>query len=190
VPRRRLAAWAATLLVVTGCGLPTLAAGVGEVSFDPPMLLSHCTALRAAGLPPMLRRAGVTGRRCLVRPELRIFVLSSDPTSWPAVQEDRGPVRSLEDPVARRLWVPGAGPVGVSFRDSRLVVARDAGGRPRAAYYAGLADRLDGTGSLDVFVVFRIYFGPCLLTVATSEAEARQVVADEESACRSAVDGG
>ena len=160
------------------------------MAFDPPVPLSRCTALHGTGLPPVLRRPGVTGRRCLVRPELRVFVLSSDPTSWPAVQDRRGRIQSLEDPVAQRLWVADAGPVGVSFQEARLMVARDAGGRPRAAYYSGLADRLDGTGSLDVFVAFRLRPRSCLLGVTASETEAQQIAADEKRACLPTIDGG
>jgi hypothetical protein len=106
------------------------------------------------------------------------------------VQDRRGRIQSLEDPVARRLWVADAGPVGVSIQEARLVVARDARGRPRAAYYTGLADRLDGTDSLDVFVAFRLRPRPCLLGVVISEAEAQQLAADEKRACLPTVDSG
>ncbi|GGC28444.1 hypothetical protein GCM10011504_03290 [Siccirubricoccus deserti] len=188
--QRRLTAWITAILAAGGCGLPASAAGAMDMTFDAPVPLSRCTALRGTGLPAALRRPGVTGRRCLVQPALRIFVLSSDPTSWPAVQHGRDPVMSLEDPVARRLWVADAGPVGVSFASARLVVARDARGEPRAAYYSGLADRLDGTGSVEVFVTIRTGRRVCLLGVSAKEAEARQIAADEGSDCLPAVDGG
>jgi anti-sigma factor RsiW len=188
--QRRLAAWVATMLAAGGCGLSASAAGAMDATFDAPVPLSRCTALRGTALPAALRRPGVTGRRCLVQPALRIFVLSSDPTSWPAVQNGRGPVVSLEDPVARRLWVADAGPVGVSFTSARLVVARDARGQPRAAYYTGLADRLDGTGSVEVFVTIRTGRRVCLLGVSANEAEARQIAVDEGRDCLPAVDGG
>jgi hypothetical protein len=188
--QRGLAAWVAAILVAGGCGLPVQPAGARDAAFDAPVPLSRCMVLRGTGLPAALRRSGVTGRRCLVRPALRFFVLSSDPTSWPAVQDGRGPVVSLEDPVARRLWLADAGPVGVSFISARLVVARDARGRPRAAYYTGLADRLDGTGSINAFVTIRIGPRVYLLGVTANEAEARQIAADEGSACLPAVDGG
>lgn len=146
-------------------------------------------ALHGTNVPAALRRPGVAARRCFVRPALRFFVLSSDPTSWPAVQEGGNKIVSLEDPVAQRLWVAGAGPVGVSFREAKLVVGRDARNQPRVAYYSGLADRLDGAGSIDVFVVVRIHPRVCLLGVVTVEAEARHMAADVGSACQPTVHG-
>jgi hypothetical protein len=86
--------------------------------------------------------------------------------------------------------VADAGPVGVSFRSARLVVARDAQGKPRAAYYTGLADRLDGTSSIEVFVALRIWPRPCLLGVVAQEAEARRIAADAGSACLPSIDSG
>lgn len=187
---RRLVPWLAALLIAADFGLRPHAAAASEVEFDLPVPLSRCLALRGADLPAALRRSGVFARRCFVRPALNFFVLSSDPTSWPAVQERGGRIVSLEDPVAKRLWVDDAGPVGVSFRTAELVVGRDARNRPKVAYYSGLADRLDGTGSIDVFVVIRIRPHACLLGVVADEAEARRMAADEGSTCRPTVDGG
>ena len=183
--RRQRAPWPTALLILACLGSQPHAAAAGEAAFDPPVPLSRCVPLYGTSLPAALRRPGVTARRCSVRPMLRLFVLSSDPTSWPAVQTGAGQIINLEAPVATRLWVAAAGPVGVDFREARLVVGRDARNQPRAAYYSGLADQLDGTGSLDVFVVIRIRPRVCLLGVVPDEAAARRLAAANDSVCRS-----
>jgi hypothetical protein len=198
--RRCFVLWTAALAVAAGPGVPprataadaaaALAAADGG-AFGAPLPLRRCKAARGADLPAPLRRPGVTGRRCSLGPSLAFFVLSSDPASWPAVKRGGGPVLSLEDPVAKRLWIAGAGPVGVDFGQARLVVNRGArGSSPRAAYYSGLADRLDGAASVDAFVIVRLSPGVCLLGVVASEAEARRLAADEGSTCLHAVGGG
>src|SRR4051812_37808838 len=89
--RRRLGLWLITLLIAA-CGslLPRQTAAHG-MAFDAAIPLARCTALHGASLPTKIRRPGVAARRCFIRPALRFFVLSSDPTSWPAVQEGSGP---------------------------------------------------------------------------------------------------
>ena len=101
--------------MAVGCGLRPRAAAADGEALGAPIPLSRCTPVRGPDLPEALRKPGVTGRRCDLRPSLRFFVLSSDPVSWPAVQQGGGPVLSLEHPVAKRLWIAGAGPVGVDF---------------------------------------------------------------------------
>lgn len=160
-------------------------AGTGGLKPDAPRRLAGCAAVHdARGLDVPLRRPGITARRCAIAPGAWFAVLSDDTVSWPVVRNRRRPPVSLEDPVARRLWIADASPLRVSPARDALVVLRGGTRREaRAAYYSAAADRTDAPGRVAAFVVVRVRPRPCLLGVVRDAEEARRLAADEAGDC-------
>ena len=102
------------------------------------------------------------------------------------MSRDNQPTLSRPQPSSRRPNAPRTAGAALQFYSGAAPPICCAVDSP---YYSGLADRLDGGGSIDVFVV--VLIRPCvrLLGIVDDEPEARRMAADERSACQPAVGG-
>jgi hypothetical protein len=144
---------------------------------------SACARIANAMRLDTLRRPGIGAVRCRIGPGLTLAVLSDDTTSWPVIVGSGRSSVSLEDPLAKRAWFPNTSPVRVRPAGERFLTFRGRAGAPTTLVYSGFVDRIDGSGTRDVFVALRIRPQPCLLGVSSDPGEAIRLAQDANARC-------
>jgi hypothetical protein len=167
------------LLILSASGAPSIAQPLGPGARP----FSSCQRIPNAVRLDALRRPGIGAVLCRIGPELRFAVLSDDTVSWPVILGGGGSAVSLEDPLAKRAWLPNATPVRMRPGRERFRVVPGAGGAAVALVYSGFVSRTDGPGSVNVFVALRLRPQACLLGVTRDSAAALRLTRDASAPC-------